>query len=171
MRYLALKWWHTIRSPRGLWFIARIALVGVGLILWVATVGAVALPVRLEEGDALVAMPAELPGPLVPATGSEGGSEMPRRLAGVMRQGLFKPAAPQRDKPMADQTIERIRASLRLQCIIEMAGQSVAYVHVKDLGLRKCRVGDSVSDLFTVLSVGERSVEVSILGHRTILEL
>lgn len=163
--------WRPVGSPPSLWLVVQASLAGAGVILLAATVAAVAVPVRVERGNSAIAVPAELPTPLAPGAGPEGGSEVLRRLGKVMRQGLFKPATPQRDKPMADQTIERIRSSLKLQCIIEMAGQPVAYVHVKDSGLKKCRVGECVNDLFTVLSIGERSVEISILDHRTVLEL
>jgi hypothetical protein len=149
----------------------QICLAGVSVTLLGAAVAAVAVPVRVDRGEAQITMPTELTSSSAPAAGADGGSEADRRLAKVMRQGLFKPASPQQDKPMADQTIARIRSSLKLQSIIRIAGQPVAYVNVKDSGLKKCRVGECVSDLFTVLSIADRSVEISILGHRTVLEL
>ena len=89
----------------------------------------------------------------------------------IVRSGLFKLDTSIRDKPMADKTIEMIRSQLKLQCILELNGEPVAYVHIKDKGLRRCRVGDSVDDLFTVLGINEKSVEISIVGHRQILSL
>ncbi len=91
--------------------------------------------------------------------------------ANITRTGLFKLDTSIRDKPMADKTIEMIRSQLKLQCILELNGEPVAYVHIKGKGLRRCEVGDSVDDLFTVLSINEKSIEITIVGHRQILSL
>ena len=95
----------------------------------------------------------------------------PPAIAKIIRSGLFKLDTSIRDKPMADKTIEMIRSQLKLQCILDLNGEPVAYVHIKDKGLRRCRVGDSVDDLFTVLGINEKSVEISIVGHRQTLSL
>lgn len=89
----------------------------------------------------------------------------------IIRSGLFKSETPLRDKPMADKTIERIRSQLKLQCIMELNGEPVAYVSIKGIGLKKCKVGDSVNDLFTVLNINEKSIEITVVGHRQILSL
>lgn len=89
----------------------------------------------------------------------------------IIRSGLFKSETPLRDKPMADKTIERIRSQLKLQCIMELNGEPVAYVSIKGVGLKKCKVGDSVNDLFTVLNINEKSIEITVVGHRQILSL
>jgi hypothetical protein len=92
-------------------------------------------------------------------------------VAKIARSGLFKLDTSVRDKPMADRTIEMIRSQLKLQCILELDGEPVAYVHIKDKGLHKCRVGDSVDDLFTVIGINEKSIEITIVGHSQILSL
>jgi len=92
-------------------------------------------------------------------------------LTNVVRRGLFKPATPLRDKPMADKTIERIRSQVKLQCIMEINGEPIAYVNIKGAGLKKCKVGDSVKDLFTVVNIREKSIEISIVGHKEVLNL
>jgi hypothetical protein len=89
----------------------------------------------------------------------------------IARSGLFKLDTSIRDKPMADKTIEMIRSQLKLQCILELNGEPVAYVHIKDKGLRRCRVGDCIDDLFTVIGINEKSIEITIVGHRQILSL
>jgi len=94
-----------------------------------------------------------------------------QELSKIMRQGLFKSVTPLRDKPMADKTIERIKSQLKLQCIMEMNGEPVAYVNIKGTGLKKCKVGDSVSDLFTVLNINKKSIEVTIVDHKVTLSL
>lgn len=94
-----------------------------------------------------------------------------QELSKIMRQGLFKSVTPLRDKPMADKTIERIKSQLKLQCIMEMNGEPVAYVNIKGAGLKKCKVGDSVSDLFTVLNINKKSIEVTIVDHKVTLSL
>jgi len=171
MRHNLKRWWLAVRSPRRVSLAAQVLLGVAGAALLATAVAAVAAPIRVDSRDAPVAVPTDLPTPPAPTAGSPDGSEAQRRLAKVMRQGLFQPATPQQDKPMADQTIARIRAGLRLQSIIRIAGQPVAYVNVKDLGLKRCRVGECVNDLFTVLSIGDRSVEISILDHHMVLEL
>jgi hypothetical protein len=96
-----------------------------------------------------------------------------RDFARVMRMGLFRPATPSRDRPMADKTIERIKSQLQLKCITKLNGQPVAYIKIKGVGLRKCKAGDTINDLFTVIGVhqNEKSVEIKIVGHRTMLDL
>jgi hypothetical protein len=92
-------------------------------------------------------------------------------IAKITRSGLFKLASSVQDKPMAGKTIDMIRSQLKLRCIIELDGEPVAYVHIKNEGLQKCKVGDSVKDLFTVLNINDNSIEITILGHRQILSL
>jgi hypothetical protein len=92
-----------------------------------------------------------------------------REIAKVFRAGLFKSTAPLGDRPLADRTIERIRSQLSLKSILPINGEPVAYIHIKGMGLKDCRIGDSVSDLFTVLNIGERNVEISIVGHKVVL--
>lgn len=129
------------------------------------------VPVRLsfETVEAFPGMNATGPGRLSEilqskTTGFEG-------LAMVTRMRLFKSATPLRDKPMADKTIERIRSQLKLQCIMEMNGEPVAYVNIKGVGLKKCKVGDTVGDLFTVLNISKKSIEITIVDHRVTLSL
>lgn len=93
------------------------------------------------------------------------------QLANVTRSGLFKVPTPLRDKPIADKTIERIKSQLTLQCIMVMNGELVAYVNIKGVSLKRCKVGDTISDLFTVLNISTNSVEVAIVGHKVILSL
>ena len=94
-----------------------------------------------------------------------------RPLVKVMRRGLFKPATPLADKPLADKTIQKIKSQLKLQCIMEMTGTPVAYINIKGMGLRQCKVGDSISDLFTLASINKNSVDVTIIGHKVTLGL
>ena len=92
-------------------------------------------------------------------------------ILSALRPGLFKSAAPMRDRPIADKTIERIRSQLSLGCILETEGDLVAYIRVKDLGLKRCKIGDSVEDLFTVLDINEKSIVINIIDHRVTLSL
>ena len=97
--------------------------------------------------------------------------ESSRELAKAFRSDLFKAASPLQDKPMADKTIERIRSQLKLQCIMEINGKQAAYVNIDGVGLKKCGVGDTVGDLFTVLNINKDSIEVTIVGHKVTLNL
>ena len=100
-------------------------------------------------------------------------SEPSNKLSMHFRPGLFKAAAGLRDKPLADKTIDRIKSQLTLMCVMKMNNRPVAYINIKSIGLKKCGIGDSVSDLFTVLNINEqnKSVEISIVDHKTTLQL
>lgn len=89
------------------------------------------------------------------------------------RPGMFRPATGLRDKPLANKTIERIKGQLKLQCVMEMNGQPVAYINIQGAGLRKCSVGENVNDLFTVLDINKqnKSVNISIVEHKVTLHL
>ncbi len=89
----------------------------------------------------------------------------------ITRKGLFRPATPVADKPMADKTIERIKSQLKLQCVMNMNNEPVAYINITGVGLRKCKVGESIQDLFTVTVINTNSVDVTILGHKVTLGL
>ena len=94
-----------------------------------------------------------------------------QELIKVIRPNLFKASSSLSDRPMADKTIERIKSQLKLQCIMEMSGEPVAYINIEGTGLKKCKAGDSINDLFTVLNVYKNSVEISIIDHKVTLNL
>ncbi len=54
---------------------------------------------------------------------------------------------------------------------MELNGERVAYVYIEGVGLRKCKPGDSVGDLFNVLNIYEKSIEITIADHKIILKL
>jgi len=87
-------------------------------------------------------------------------------IENTFRAGLFKSETPLINKPMADKTVEKIKSQLKLQCIMELDGELVAYVKIKGNGMKKCKVGDIVSDLFTVLNINKKGIEIKIVGHR-----
>ena len=91
------------------------------------------------------------------------------QLINSMRTGLFKSASTVSDNPMADKTIERIRSELKLQCVMDMNGQRVAYIKIKSVGLRKCVVGETVEDMFTVIDINDKRVDLKIIGHNIVL--
>jgi hypothetical protein len=92
-------------------------------------------------------------------------------LARMIRPGLFKTAAGLRERPLADKTVENIRSKLTLQCIMPINNELVAYINVSGAGLKSCRVGDSVTDLFTVLNISKTEVEISIVDHKVTLRI
>lgn len=98
-------------------------------------------------------------------------TEPAKELSEVFRSGFFKADAGPNDRPIADKTIERIRDQLKLRCIMELNGQPVAYINIQGVGLKKCFVGDSVSDLFTVIDIDKqnKSVAISIVKHKVTL--
>jgi hypothetical protein len=92
-------------------------------------------------------------------------------LAPLIRPGLFKPSSSVQDNPMADKTIERIKSQLKLQCITQISKEIVAYIHIEGLGMKKCKVGDTVNDIFTVINITKANVEITIIGHKVVLSL
>jgi len=100
-------------------------------------------------------------------------SNSPEMLTFSYRAGLFESATGLQDKPMADKTIERIKEQLKLQCVMEINSELIAYINIKGVGLKKCSIGDSVHDLFTVLDINKqnKSVVISIVDHKVTLYL
>ena len=135
----------------------------IGILVW-----QLASPLSLDAG--LAGIPAG--GTVTTADLSKLGKPEPdqlRKVTEIIRPGLFKSETPLSDKPMADKTVERIRSQLELRCIMELNGEPVAYVRIKGKGLKKCGIGETVLDLFTVLDIGEKSILISIVGHKIIL--
>lgn len=130
-----------------------------------------AAPLRKDTGFEL-AMPAgaDTP-PALPDAGASAAPAEPAAVLATVRQGMFRSAAPLQDRPLADKTIEKIRSQLTLRCILEVYRQPVAYIQIKDAGLERCKVGDSVRDLFTILDIHPKSVDLNILDHRVTLSL
>jgi len=155
----------------GFWRLAHIALAAAASMLAGLALLGLALPLR--SGSGTVDVSSDVSGITAGHLSEILQPETPtwQQLSKVIRPGLFKASTPLRDKPMADKTIERIKSQLKLQCIMEMNGEPVAYVHIKGTGLKKCKVGDSVSDLFTVLNIDKRSIEITIIDHKVTLSL
>jgi hypothetical protein len=155
----------------GGWLLVQAGLGLAVLVLAVLTGVEAALPARAGDGPpaALTAGEAasaedwlhELPAP----------EKAAGRVTAALRPGLFKSATPLADKPMADKTIEKILAQLKLRCIVQINGQPVAYINVENGGLKRCRAGDSVANLFTVVRIHEKSVDLTIVGHPVTLSL
>ncbi len=93
------------------------------------------------------------------------------QLIEVIKPNLFKASTSPQAKPMTEETIEKIKSKLKLQCILNINGEPIAYVNIQDVGLKKCKIGDSVSDLFTVLNISQGNIELSIIGHKVTLSL
>jgi hypothetical protein len=155
----------------GIWLVVQ-GTMGLGIVACAALlILEAALPVRVDTAptaaapDEAVVSADELFGGLQTSETAAG------RIAAALRPGLFKSATPVSDKPMADKTIEKIRSQLKLQCIVRIKGQPVAYVNVENRGLKKCRVGDRVEDLFTVVNINENNIEIEIIEHPITLSL
>ena len=166
---MVTKLLNELTNRYGPWRLVQYGLAALAAGLVVVLVLELLIPVGLGSNTVAV-------GPDNGETGDRGVSEIPQpttrdfqELTKVFRRGLFKAATPLSDKPLADRTIERIRSKLALKSILPIKGELVAYVHVEGAGLRPCKVGDSVGELFTVLSIGKRSVEISIVGHKVSL--
>lgn len=86
-----------------------------------------------------------------------------------VRAGLFKPSRRVNGNSYVDKTVQDIFKSLKLQCIMPIGGQKVAYIVLKKGQLRKCKVGDTVKDMFTVIDIQSDNVNIDILGNRLTL--
>ncbi len=158
----------------GLWRSVHVTLTAVLLILLCSAAVQMLTPVLAGNYSSVVAVSSDLSNAntLSHALKTQG-NDRSDEMAGIFRAGLFKAATGLRDKPIADKTIERIKSQLKLQCIMEINGQPAAYINIKGSGLRKCSIGDSVNDIFTVLDINKqnKSVEISILEHKLTLKL
>jgi len=157
----------------GLWRTIHITLVICVLILLCTTALRIAVPITLRNHDCKVNpisdpnVASKLPDVLQTEIKHTNG------IVNIFRTGLFEAATGLRTKPLANKTIERIKAQVKLQCVMEMDGQPVAYINIQGIGLKRCSVGDSINDLFTVLNINRqnKSVEISIIDHKVILYL
>lgn len=153
------------------WLVLQAAL-GTGIAVVTVTLAVELLrPVRVTGAPSAVAAPQELMSTDELLAGLQAHETASNRIASAVRAGLFRSATPLSDKPIADKTIERIRSQLTLQCIMRVNGELVAYVNVTNSGLKKCSVGDAVEDLFTVVGIREKSVDLTIVDHPVTLSL
>jgi hypothetical protein len=159
----------------GIWRTIQAVLAGCAVALLIAIVLQVTIPLDLREHDSQAYVLSELnaSGNLSQSLRTNGESHPPEKSNLVYRPGLFRASTGLQDKPLAGKTIERIKSQLKLQCIMEMNGQPVAYININGLGLKKCCIGSSVNDLFTVLDINNqnKSVDISIVDHKVTLHL
>lgn len=100
---------------------------------------------------------------------SDSNQAMSVNIDKIFRDGLFKSSSLVDSKPLADKTIEDIVSKLKLQCVMAIGDKATAYIYVKGEGLKKCQVGDSVGNMFSVLDVGKDCADISIVGHKITL--
>lgn len=165
------KWINKLVKRYGLWRLVHVFLITVTTILVCILVMELVIPVRLGSDNIAASANTKLITERDLSDVLRSNKTNPQDIAKVFRSDLFKAAAVLKDKPMADKTIERIKSQLKLQCIMEINGEQVAYVNINGIGLKRCCVGDMVNDLFTVLNINKNSIDVTIVGHRTTLTL
>jgi hypothetical protein len=98
-------------------------------------------------------------------------TDISKWVSRVRRSRIFKPATPLPTRSRAQQTVDRILGRLTLLAVMEQDGEPVAYINIKDMGMRAFHAGDSVEDMFTIRSVKSRSVVLDIIGEIIELEL
>ena len=156
----------------GMWRTVQTALVSFSVILLTTAVSQLFVPIYSGQADGRAENASEFtPNENISVLLDENKSTARESIA--YRPGMFKPATGLRDKPLANKTIERIKSQLKLQCVMEMNGQPVAYINIQGVGLKKCCVGENVNDLFTVLNINKqnKSVDISIVEHKLTLHL
>lgn len=92
-------------------------------------------------------------------------------LAALQRRNLFEPAVPLPTRRVARQSVDRIMGMLSLNAIMKVSEGYVAYIQVKGFGLKRLREGEGVQELFRVLRIGPKAVELDVVGERMKLEL
>jgi hypothetical protein len=151
--------------------ICRFLLIAAIAVSTIITIIELARPIKVTTGETEAAgasrneLHSILPEMLKPKT------QQDSLLSKSLRSGLFRPTSGLQDKPMAEQTIEKIKSQLKLQCIMQMNGQPVAYVNINSVGLKKCKIGDTINDLFTVVDILKDRIEIKIIGHQVSLTL
>ncbi|MHC4211976.1 MAG: hypothetical protein ACYSWP_01260 [Planctomycetota bacterium] len=155
----------------GLWRLIHAIGITTVTILMVVVVLELAVPVQIDTQSVY-----PLAGPSVTPFGPDAAAVVSLQpvfseLATKTRSDLFKPATVLADKPMAEKTVERIKSQLKLQCIMRINGKAVAYINIKGTGLKRCKIGERIEDFFTVVDIGDKAVETTILGHKVTLSL
>jgi len=89
----------------------------------------------------------------------------------IRRRSLFEPAVPLPSRRMAKHAVDRILAMLALSAITDIDGQKVAYIRVKGFGMRRFREGEGMEEMFKVLRIGRKSVQLEVVGERLELAL
>ena len=156
----------------GVWHTVQAVLAGCAVILFTAAISRLFVPIHIERTGSQANTLSEF-------SASENISALldenkdKKREAIAYRPGMFKPATGLQDKPLANKTLERIKGQLKLQCVMEMNGQPVAYINIHGVGLKKCCIGENINDLFTVLGIDiqNKSVDISIIEHKVTLHL
>ncbi|MFC1677363.1 hypothetical protein ACFL3G_09925 [Planctomycetota bacterium] len=160
-----------LKNQYGFWRLIHTILAMADVVLIVILVLELAVPIRLESETTNASNDTRMVSINNISEILQSDIKNIKPLLRAIKPGLFKASTPLRDKPIADRTLERIKSQLKLQCIMKMKGEPVAYINIKGSGLKKCKVGESVSDLFTVLNINKNSVEISIVDHKVILSL
>jgi len=89
----------------------------------------------------------------------------------IRRRSLFEPAVPLPSRRMAKHAVEKILGMLALSAITDIDGQRVAYIRVKGFGMRRFCEGEGMEEMFKVLRIGRKSVQLEVVGERLELAL
>jgi hypothetical protein len=155
----------------GLWWLIHMTGITTATILAVVFVLELAVPVQIDTQSVYTSTD-PLVKPISPdVTDLDALRAGFSELTTITRSDLFKSATVLADKPMAEKTVERIKSQLKLQCIMRIKGQAVAYINIKGTGLKRCQIGERIEDLFTVIDIGDKAVETTIIGHKVTLSL
>lgn len=154
----------------GTWRTIQTSLISISVILVIMAVSQIFIPIRSDQGQAENVIEFT-PNENISTLLNDNKDKTKNQIA--YRSGLFQPATGLTDKPLANKTIKRIKDQLKLQCVMEMNSQPVAYINIQGVGLRKCTIGESVNDLFTVLDINiqSKNVDISIVEHKVTLHL
>jgi len=166
------KFIKNIVNRFGVWRTVQATLAGCAVILFTTAVLRLFVPIHIERTDSQANTISEFAASENISTLLDKDKDK-KQQAIAYRTGMFKPVTGLQDKPLANRTIERIKEQLKLQCVMEMNGQPVAYINIQGVGLKKCCVGENVNDLFTVLDINKqnKSVDISIVEHKVTLHL
>ncbi len=163
------KYIKQIVAKYGMWRVIHTSLAGLISIFIIISLLALAIPIRINPAKF------DMPHDDVDMTVKNHlnietiNSLDSNRISKMVRPGLFKPMGGFRDRTMADRTIEKIKSQLKLQCIMQMNDEKMAYININGVGLRKCAAGELVDGMFTVTDIREKEVDITIVGHKVTL--
>ena len=153
----------------GPWRVIHILLAGITTLLLLTTISFLLVPVQTNIAELDVAVNTDIANFNSMTEPSSKEETNTSNLLSKMRGGMFKSASNMRARTMADKTVEKIKSQLKLQCVMKMNGQQIAYINIKNSGMKKCEIGDTVDDLFTVMDIQKKIVDITILGHKVTL--
>ncbi len=151
------------------WRLLQITLALTALALGVGTIRAALAPVEANPQDTEMASQVAVMDRPTRTFTAEPNNRVDSNSPVFTRRGLLKTASPLRQRTTGDKTVEQVTSLLALRCIMPSGDGKVAYISIKNKGMRRCAVGDCVEEMFTVLGIRENSVDIEVADKNVTL--